>query len=83
MTFTIKAWGLDDGTLTPTSYEDKIAVSLKLRTNKKVQEIAEMTGRFKASASTAQKKTYQKKKALKYTMFIWVLSFTRRFPPNE
>jgi len=56
MTYTIKAWGLDDGTLTPTSYEDKIAVSLKLRTNKKVQEIAEMTGRFKASASTAQKR---------------------------
>lgn len=56
ITHTIKTWGLDDGTLTPTSYEDKVTVALKLRTIKKVRDIAEMAGRFKASASKLQRR---------------------------
>lgn len=53
---TIKSWGLNDGILTPTSYEEKIEVSAKLRKLKKVKEISEMAGRFKASASQLQKR---------------------------
>jgi len=53
---TIKTWGLDDGILTPTSYEEKVEISLKLRQLKKVREISEMAGRFKASASQLQKR---------------------------
>ncbi|KNF10096.1 von willebrand factor type A domain-containing protein [Gottschalkia purinilytica] len=53
---TIKSWGLDDGKLTPTSYEEKIGVSLKLKSLKKVREISEMAGRFKSSASKLQKR---------------------------
>jgi uncharacterized protein with von Willebrand factor type A (vWA) domain len=53
---TIKSWGLDDGKLTPTSYDEKIEVSLKLRSLKKVKDISEMAGRFKRSASNLQKR---------------------------
>lgn len=56
LVFSIKTWGLDDGTLTSTSYEEKIHVSLKLRTNPKVHEIAEMVGRFKMTASQLQQR---------------------------
>ena len=52
----IKSWGLDDGKLTVTSYEEKVAVTKKLRSLKKIREISEMAGRFKASASKLQKR---------------------------
>ncbi len=55
-TNTIKSWGLDDGKLTPTSYEEKVEVSVKLRKLKRIREISEMAGRFKASASKLQRK---------------------------
>lgn len=53
---TINIWGLDDKKLTSESYDEKILVSMKLKKLKKVKNIAEMTGRFKASASNLQKK---------------------------
>lgn len=53
---TVKFWGLDDGKLNPTSYEEKIAVASKLRTFKKIKKLSEMVGRFRASASNLQKK---------------------------
>lgn len=56
ITNTIKAWGLTDNKLNPTSYEEKLEVSSKLKKLKKVKEIAEMAGRFKASASRLQRK---------------------------
>ena len=56
ITSTLISWGLNDSILTPTSYEEKLEISLKLRSFKKVREIAEMAGRFKASASQLQKK---------------------------
>lgn len=52
----IKDWGLDDGKLTTSSYDEKIMVSGKLRKLKKVRDISEMTGRFRASASSLQRK---------------------------
>lgn len=52
----INTWGLDDGKLTPESYDEKVIVSTKLRKLKKVRDISEMTGRFRASASNLQKK---------------------------
>lgn len=56
ITNAIKNWGLDDGKLTTTSYDEKIMVASKLRKLKKVRDISEMTGRFKASASSLQKR---------------------------
>lgn len=53
---TVKFWGLDDGKLNPTSYDEKIAVASKLRTFKKIKKLSEMVGRFRASASNLQKK---------------------------
>lgn len=53
---TVKFWGLDDGKLNSESYEEKIAVAAKLRTFKKINKLSEMIGRFRASASTLQKK---------------------------
>lgn len=53
---TIATWGFNDNRLTPTSYEEKIEVSAKLRTLKKVKDISEMAGRFKESASRLQRK---------------------------
>lgn len=53
---TIATWGFDDNRLTPTSYEEKIEVSAKLRTLRKVKDISEMAGRFKESASELQRK---------------------------
>lgn len=53
---TVKFWGLDDGKLNPTSYEEKVAVAAKLRTFKKINKLSEMIGRFRASASNLQKK---------------------------
>ena len=53
---TVKFWGLDDGKLNPTSYDEKIAVASKLRTFKKIKKLSEMIGRFRASASNLQKK---------------------------
>lgn len=53
---TVKSWGLDDGKLTPTSYDEKIEVSLKLRSLRKVRDISEMAGRFRRSASNLQKR---------------------------
>lgn len=53
---TIAIWGFDDNRLTPTSYKEKIEVSAKLRTLKKVRDISEMAGRFKESASELQRK---------------------------
>lgn len=53
---TIKSWGLDDGRLTPESYDEKMMVSGRLRRLKKVRDISEMTGRFRASASSLQRK---------------------------
>ncbi len=53
---TIVTWGFNDNRLTPTSYEEKIEVSAKLRTLKKVKDISEMAGRFKESASELQRK---------------------------
>ncbi|MFA5523754.1 MAG: hypothetical protein WDA24_05290 [Tissierellales bacterium] len=53
---TIATWGFDDNRLTPTSYEEKIEVSAKLRTLRKVRDISEMAGRFKESASELQRK---------------------------
>ncbi len=53
---TVKFWGLDDGKLNSASYEEKIAVAAKLRTFKKINKLSEMIGRFRASASTLQKK---------------------------
>lgn len=52
----INSWGLDDGKLTPESYDEKVVVSSKLRKMKKVRDISEMTGRFRASASNLQRK---------------------------
>lgn len=52
----INSWGLDDGKLNPESYDEKIIVSGKLRKMKKVRDISEMTGRFRASASNLQRK---------------------------
>lgn len=56
ITNTIKTWGLDDGKINPTSYEEKVEVSLKLRKLRKIKEISEMAGRFKASASKLQRR---------------------------
>lgn len=53
---TIATWGFDDNRLTPTSYEEKVEVSAKLRTLRKVRDISEMAGRFKESASELQRK---------------------------
>ena len=53
---TVKFWGLDDGKLNPTSYDEKIAVASKLRTFKKINKLSEMVGRFRASASNLQKR---------------------------
>ncbi|MEF9950972.1 MAG: hypothetical protein RR840_00690 [Clostridium sp.] len=53
---TIKSWGLNDGKMTATSYDDKIEVAAKLRSLKKINKISEMAGRFKASASQIQKR---------------------------
>ncbi|OHW61694.1 protein ViaA [Andreesenia angusta] len=53
---TIKNWGLDDGKLTTASYDEKMMVAGKLRKLKKVRDISEMAGRFKASASSLQRK---------------------------
>lgn len=53
---TIATWGFDNNRLTPTSYEEKIEVSAKLRTLRKVKDISEMAGRFKESASELQRK---------------------------
>lgn len=53
---TIRAWGFDDNRLTPTSYEEKIQISSKLKTLRKVKDISEMAGRFKESASELQRK---------------------------
>lgn len=53
---TMATWGFDDNRLTPTSYEEKIEVSAKLRTLRKVKDISEMAGRFKESASELQRK---------------------------
>ncbi|MEG1415273.1 MAG: hypothetical protein RSC49_01590 [Clostridium sp.] len=53
---TIKSWGLDDGKMSATSYDDKIEVAIKLRSLKKINKISEMAGRFKASASQIQKR---------------------------
>ncbi|MDO5707578.1 MAG: hypothetical protein Q4P31_02960 [Andreesenia angusta] len=52
----INSWGLDDGKLTAESYDEKVVVSSKLRKMKKVRDISEMTGRFRASASNLQRK---------------------------
>ena len=53
---TVKFWGLDDGKLNPTSYDEKVAVASKLRTFKKINKLSEMVGRFRASASNLQKR---------------------------
>lgn len=53
---TIKSWGLNDGKMTAQSYDEKVAVAVKLKGLKKVKKISEMAGRFKASASNLQKK---------------------------
>ncbi|KMT23172.1 vWA domain-containing protein [Clostridium cylindrosporum] len=53
---TIKSWGLNDGKMTPTSYDEKVEVAIKLKGLKKVKQISEMAGRFKASASQLQKR---------------------------
>lgn len=52
----INSWGLDDGKLTAESYDEKVMVSGQLRKLRKVRDISEMTGRFRASASKLQKK---------------------------
>lgn len=56
LTSTIKSWGLNDHRLKADAYEEKFQVSLKLKSLKKVRNIAEMAGRFKASASNLKKK---------------------------
>lgn len=56
VTSTIKSWGLNDHRLKADAYEEKFQVSLKLKSLKKVRNIAEMSGRFKASASNLKKK---------------------------
>lgn len=56
VTSTIKSWGLNDHRLKADAYEEKFQVSLKLKSLKKVRNIAEMAGRFKASASNLKKK---------------------------
>ncbi|MGB3367294.1 MAG: VWA domain-containing protein [Acidaminobacteraceae bacterium] len=56
VTSTIKSWGLNDHRLKADAYEEKFQVSLKLKKLKKVRNIAEMSGRFKASASKLKKK---------------------------
>lgn len=56
VTSTIKSWGLNDHRLKADAYEEKFQVSLKLKSLKKVRNIAEMAGRFKASASSLKKK---------------------------
>ena len=53
---TVKFWGLDDGKLNPTSYDEKVAVASKLRTFKKIKQLSEMVGRFRSSASNLQKR---------------------------
>ena len=56
ITNTIRFWGLDDGKLNSSSYEEKIAVAKELRRFKNINKLSEMVGRFRASASNLQKK---------------------------
>lgn len=56
LTSTLGSWGLNDNRLKPESYEEKFQVSLKLKSLKKIRNIAEMSGRFKKSASKLKKK---------------------------
>lgn len=53
---TVKFWGLDDGKINQTSYDEKVLIARKLRTFKKIKKLSEMVGRFRASASNLQKK---------------------------
>lgn len=56
ITNTVKFWGLDDGKINQTSYDEKVLIARKLRTFKKIKKLSEMVGRFRASASSLQKK---------------------------
>lgn len=56
ITNTVKFWGLDDGKINHTSYDEKVIIARKLITFKKIKKLSQMVGRFKASASSLQKK---------------------------